>query len=172
MATQIVRIHFFLVSLQTNQSGEIATISTIKPDQKVFVNGKEVSNDQPVKISKIEVIENTKINQSIETETESKTEPDVKDQLNASQLKLPTSDPTKTVEMKTVETTIPTGKCTKPSTTTTTTNVATTTTSTNVGTTTTTTPIPENPEESIVTPDYIQQSKLQPLSQIHAFVVF
>lgn len=154
MATQIVRIHFFLVSLQTNQSGEIATISTIKPDQKVFVNGKEVSNDQPVKISKIEVIENTKINKSIETETESKTEPDVKDQLNASQLKTPTSEPTKTVE-------------TKPSTT-----IPTTTTTTNVGTTTTTTPTPENPEESIVTPDYIQQSKLQQLSRINAFVVF
>lgn len=144
MATQIVRIHFFLVSLQTNQSGEIATISTIKPDQKVFVNGKEVANDQPVKISKIEVIENTKINQNIETEIETKTEPNVKDQLNASQLKTPPSNPIKTIE-------------TKPSTTTTTAPTI-----LNVETTTTT-PKPENPEESIVTPDYIQQSKLQPL---------
>lgn len=140
MATQIVRIHFFLVSLQTNQSEEITAISTVVPNQNVFVNGTELANDQPVKISKIEVIENTKINQNLETETETKAESIVKDQLNASQLETLT---------KTVET-----------------NPSTTTTS-NVGISAT--PKPENPEDSIVTPDYIQQSKLQQLNQIYGF---
>lgn len=33
-------------------------MSALNTDQKIFVNGEEVNKDQPVKISKIEVIEN------------------------------------------------------------------------------------------------------------------
>lgn len=49
----------FIFCLQKGQSTTTVTaIASIPSDNKVFVNGKELTSDQPVKVSKIEVIEN------------------------------------------------------------------------------------------------------------------
>lgn len=48
--------HF--LSSQQDQPATVTTIASIRSDDKMFVNGKEVNNDQPVKVSRIELIEN------------------------------------------------------------------------------------------------------------------
>lgn len=50
--------HFLCVFQQDGQAPTVTAIATIRSDEKVIVNGKEVNTDQPVKESKIEVIEN------------------------------------------------------------------------------------------------------------------
>lgn len=106
----------------------MATISPLKPDQKIYVNGKEVTNDQPVKISKIEIIENStvKVNQKTDAEIKTETNPNLNNQIP--------NTPDTSKQQKTNQI--------KPA----------------------TTPATETKkitvEDSIATPDYIQQSEL------------
>lgn len=53
----------------------VAAVTTFKPNESTCVNGKEVEKDQPMKVSKIEVLEN-KVNTSVNPVTsETKIEP-------------------------------------------------------------------------------------------------
>lgn len=60
---------------QTQDAADVTAIGNKKSDQnqKIFVNGKEVNNDVPVKISKIEVIENNITKEIPETSNKIKT---------------------------------------------------------------------------------------------------
>lgn len=55
---------------------EVATISAFRPDEKKLINEKDCSNEHPIKISRIELLENdltadSKSSKSISTEPES-----------------------------------------------------------------------------------------------------
>lgn len=50
------RLYFVILFFQQDQGN--TTTSGLKPDENLLVNGKDLINDQPVKISRIELIEN------------------------------------------------------------------------------------------------------------------
>lgn len=131
----------FLFRLQKGQSTTtVTTIASIPSDNKLFINGKELISDQPVKVSKIEVIENklsVNVNQSSDAKI-SVIEQKATEQMQ--QVQTPASTQAKTQDISTSPTKPAQKDSAKEKSDAKPENV-------------------DDPEESIVTADYIQQSK-------------
>lgn len=117
-------------SLYFQQDQQPATVEILKPNDSIFVNGTEVDKSQPVKVSKIEILENKVINAN-QFALEKKPETE--------------QTPTNPTTVQTIETPAATATPTKL-------------TSTPVKVMEKKRPTKEELETSIVTADYIQQS--------------